>query len=369
MEEVQELPVKPTSPPENVPNKVGGKADNSANWRTKKSAPEEKEKPSEQVVERPFKAVPALSRKSIPEERVQREEPSEVNKGSNNHKAPEFRRVSQADEEVNVEEVAQKAMGAEISLSMQDLMALSPQLRSELLQRFKKRKVPVLMDEVVDKEVTKEDFIWAKQLPQAVKVYMAQELPSYERLNVPDNGLVISDPILQYHQSLSPGETPKKIYVSKESQSLRTVYPKINGVAEEECVCDMGSQIISMSDRTAKELQLIYDPDITIYMQSANGQSDRTLGVARNVPFKFSSITVYLQVHIVKDPAYKVLLGRPFDVLTSSVIANFGDGSATITITCPNTKQRITMNTYVRGEPRAKPDQDPTISGFQTSRN
>jgi len=68
-------------------------------------------------------------------------------------------------------------------------------------------------------------------------------------------------------------------------------------------------------------------------MQSANRTVERTLGLARNVPFSFGAITIYLQVHVIKDPAYKVLLGRPFDVLTGSIVVNSTDGGQTVTIT------------------------------------
>ena len=63
-------------------------------------------------------------------------------------------------------------------------------------------------------------------------------------------------------------------------------------------------------------LAVSWDPDIKIQVQSANKTVEETLGLAKNVPFIFGDITVYLQVHIFTDPAYKVLLGRPFNVLT-----------------------------------------------------
>ncbi len=61
-------------------------------------------------------------------------------------------------------------------------------------------------------------------------------------------------------------------------------------------------------------------------MQSANKQVEKSLGMAKNVPFLFSDITVYLQVHIIHDPTYDILLGRPFNVLTSSTVYNNTDG-------------------------------------------
>ena len=86
-------------------------------------------------------------------------------------------------------------------------------------------------------------------------------------------------------------------------------------------------------------------------MQSANRSLEQTLGLAKNVPFVFGTITVYLQVHIMEEPAYKILLGRPFDVVTESLIKNEKDGTQSLTLTDPNTGERCVMNTHERGKP------------------
>ena len=69
----------------------------------------------------------------------------------------------------------------------------------------------------------------------------------------------------------------------------------------------------------------------------------------KNVPFKIGEITVYLQVHILRQPAYDILLGRPFDVLTESVVCNYSDENQTITILDPNTSRRATVPTVKHG--------------------
>jgi hypothetical protein len=137
--------------------------------------------------------------------------------------------------------------------------------------------------------------------------------------------------------------------IGVDSASLRVVYPLIQGNAQAESILDGGSQIVSMSLATAIELGLIWDPDINIFMQSANGQVEKTVGLARNVPFRFGDITVYLQVHVIRDPAYKVLLGRPFDILTASNVQNQRDGGQILTLTDPATRKRCTLPTFERG--------------------
>src|SRR6266853_223310 len=168
---------------------------------------------------------------------------------------------------------------------------------------------------------------------------------------IPKGSIVLTDPVEQYLQGLDSTETPKEIYVSKESHALKTIYPVINKYGQVESLLDGGSQIVSMDSEVAKKLAIPWDPDITIQMQSANRTVERTLGLARNVPFNFGGITIYLQVHVIKDPAYKVLLGRPFDVLTGSVVVNSTDGGQTVTITDPNSGKRAMLPTFDRGKP------------------
>jgi hypothetical protein len=42
---------------------------------------------------------------------------------------------------------------------------------------------------------------------------------------------------------------------------------------------------------------------------SANSGINQSLGLSHNVPFLVGDITVYLQVHILRNPAYDILKG------------------------------------------------------------
>ena len=99
--------------------------------------------------------------------------------------------------------------------------------------------------------------------------------------------VVVIDPVMQYINALGPGEKPKSV----------------------ESLLNPGLQIVSMSRDVAKTLQVTWDPDITEHMESANKTLEKTLGLAKNVPFVFGPITVYLQVHVIEKVAYWVLLG------------------------------------------------------------
>jgi hypothetical protein len=116
-----------------------------------------------------------------------------------------------------------------------------------------------------------------------------------------------------------------------------------------ESIIDPGSQIVAMSEEVCMELGLIYDPTIMLNMQSANGKVDQSLGLSRNVPMRIGDITLYIQIHIIRNPAYDILLGRPFDVLTESIVRNFANEDQTLTIRDPNTGMHATIPTMAHG--------------------
>ena len=84
-------------------------------------------------------------------------------------------------------------------------------------------------------------------------------------------------------------------------------------------------------------------------MQDAGGKLNKTVGLACNVPFRFSEITLYLQVHVQSKAPFQVLLGRPLDVLGKSLVKNFANGDQEITLTDPNSGKRVTVPTFPRG--------------------
>lgn len=165
-----------------------------------------------------------------------------------------------------------------------------------------------------------------------------------------EGSIIIGDPALQYFESLGPGQKPRDIKVSMGllSGKLRCLYPKIRGI-QVEAINDSGSQIVSASLETATKMGMNWDPNLTILMEAANKQVQRTLGLARNVPFDFGEITVYLQVHILRHAPYEILLGRPFEILAETVIASKRNGDVEVTITDPYSGKRSTLQTYPRG--------------------
>ena len=116
-----------------------------------------------------------------------------------------------------------------------------------------------------------------------------------------------------------------------------------------EAILDLGCQIVTMSEEVCLTLAIPYNPNVCLNMVSTNGGVDLSLGLAKNVPFKIGEIMVYLQVHILQQPAYDILLGRPFDVLRESVVQNYSNENQTITILNLNTSKCATVPTIRQG--------------------
>ena len=220
-----------------------------------------------------------------------------------------------------------------VTLSPEELFALSPEVRNRLREAITPRRIQ------------------AGETAMSTNVFIDHNPvnPSFE--DCPDC-IVIPDPYEIYLKTLQPGEIPEPLIVAKESHALRSIMMVVDNKEEIESIVDPGSQIIAMSEEVCHDLGLIYDPGIRLNMQSANGDIDQSLSLSRNVPCRIGTVTLYLQIHVIRAAAYDILLGRPFDVLTESTVKNFANEDQTITITDPNSKRNATIPTISRGPPR-----------------
>ena len=135
--------------------------------------------------------------------------------------------------------------------------------------------------------------------------------------------------------------------VATESSALHAILSTVDGQDKVEAILDPGCQIVAMSEEVCNALALHYDPIIQLNMMSANDGIDQSLGLARNVLFLIGDIILYLQIHVLRNLAYDILLGWPFNVLTRSVVWNYLDENQTITILDLNTGKKATVLTAV----------------------
>ena len=256
-------------------------------------------------------------------------------------------------------DVYSRTMDTPITVTQRELLSLSPEVRAQIREATTTRRVAVQnTQEPVDEsanflQVENSDEEDKAEIP-AVPTFA---IPKSQHRVPPEGAIVIPDPIETYIRSLPTGThpDPDRLVVACENSAVRSVFALVDNNRKKECILDSGCQVVTISKAVSHELAIAYDPTFRISMQSANGELDMSLGLARNVPFKIGPVTFYMQAHVIDSNAYDVLLGRPFDVLTESVIRNFANEDQTITIHDPNTGQHVTVPTLARGAHKADP--------------
>jgi hypothetical protein len=80
-------------------------------------------------------------------------------------------------------------------------------------------------------------------------------------------------------------------------------------------------------------------------MEAANSTITKTHDCLRNIRFTFDDIDIYLQVQVMLNAPYDILLGCPFYALTECITKDFANRDQHLTITDPNTWQCVTIPT------------------------
>ena len=268
---------------------------------------------------------------------------------------PAYRTLPPVHDSAIATSVFQRSMEAPITITQRELLSLSPEVRSQVRDTTTTRRIPNKENVISQNLYEDQDDIDFDNVTGTYPVATYALSDAYNR-PIPKGAVIVPDEIENYYKSLGQKEDPdiNCLTVAGESCAIRSLYALIDNSHRVECILDPGCQIIAMSEDICHDLGLAYDPSIVLHMQSANGTLDQSLGLARNVPFQVGKITIYLQVHIISSPAYDVLLGRPFDVLTESIVRNFANEDQTITIQDPNSGQRVTIPTFPRNRKALK---------------
>ncbi len=279
---------------------------------------------------------------------------------------PAYRNIAPIYDAETATDIYNRSLEAPVTITQRELLSIAPDVRAQYKEATTAKR-STNTENQAQNNPQQQDRTQERVLNTLHSMPAAVALTASQHRSPPEGATVIDDPFEQYYRSLRPGEQPdpQRIIVAKDSAALRSIYPLVDNTLKVECILDPGSQIIAMSEEVCHELSLLYDPSITLNMQSANGTVDKSLGLARNVPFRIGNLTFYMQVHIIRAPAYDILFGRPFDILTESVVRNFSNEDQTITVSDPNTGQVVTVPTMPRGSPRFTPENH---AGFQNLR-
>jgi hypothetical protein len=238
--------------------------------------------------------------------------------------------------------VYSRMMDTQVTVTPHELLSLLPELWTQVNESTTRRCFAC-----INAQANIEEFIMA--MPENSAEMHTSAALSTAMCAPPADATVMDDPYEAMLKARYMGKSGKQddIEVAAESNSLRAILPVIDNMEKVEAILDPGCQIVAMSEEVCVALAIPYDPSIRLNMVSANGGVDRSLGLAWNVPFLIGDITLYLQVHVLRSLAYDILLGRPFDILTQSVVCNYRDENQTITIVDPDTSKTVTVPTHM----------------------
>ncbi|GAW05094.1 hypothetical protein LENED_006929 [Lentinula edodes] len=236
--------------------------------------------------------------------------------------------------EAAVERIIQTGMASMVSVRQDDLLAIAPEYRKKVKDAITSRRIGV--DGVLLDDMKLLEPVLMIDLDLAKGLY-----------SVP----VSQEDLANFFTDFGDAKEGDGFYVAKESHSIRAVNATIGG-RPAHCILDGGCSIVVMSDAACNAFGFAFDPEKRINLQSANGNTDWSLGLAKDVPFRFGDVIAFLQVQVVDSPAYDFILGRPFEILMQASYKNFLSGDQHLTLTDPNTYKTTTIPTVPREPPR-----------------
>ena len=185
-------------------------------------------------------------------------------------------------------------MNLQITLTQHELLSLSPEVRSQVHEATSNQWVPwvsvqtaptdqnfVDMIMSIESEDDEEDQAWreATQLDTMVATYHSMVYSSmlekqnrmYSNAEPPPSSTIIKDPYEVFLSTTPVGRCLDWLTVMKKSSALCSILPLINHHLFVKSILDPSSQVISMAEEACHSLGLIYNSEVKLSMQSANG--------------------------------------------------------------------------------------------------
>ena len=135
---------------------------------------------------------------------------------------------------------------------------------------------------------------------------------------------------------------------------LRCIDGLVDGKYPVECTLDSGVQLIAMRRAIWTDLsqypQFPLKPTKTYNMVAADHSRSSTLGTLENVLLKFGDVELYIQVQVVEDAPFNILLGQPFFAVAGAQTSHSTSGEQLITLKDPNSGSVLTLATKGKGE-------------------
>lgn len=222
---------------------------------------------------------------------------------------PQFKYQTPLEDPKLTKAVLERVLDAKVELSQRELLALAPDIRKQIKEMATTKRVAVSSME------TTEAF-----LTQVLEL-----------------------------EGAGGGDMAEERIVAAERFPLRYIDTEIHGKHKVNCVLDTGSQIIAMNRKVWERIGMPILSQHTIVMESANKTTSKSLGLMNNVALRIGPLILYIQVQVMDNVPFEVLLGRPFQALTNCVTRDFANGQQHVTLQDPNSGVEVTVPTFERG--------------------
>ena len=224
---------------------------------------------------------------------------------------PKYHYKAPVEASVKTREIVDRALDATITVSTRELLATSPEARRQFKDIVGNKKVSANVAEM-----------------EAVDTFLTSFTSSYS----------LDDDLRKYRENASAAH----------SLPLRVIYPTFAPGFMPECILDGGAQVVIVRRDVWERLHVPLSTDKRMKMESANAGTTLTIGVVENHPVMLGPVTVYLQLQVVEDAPFEVLLGRPFfDVTSCSEISEQG-GKHVLVVKNPRGGDNYLIATYPR---------------------
>ena len=219
---------------------------------------------------------------------------------------PQFRYVTPIEDPALIKKLVDQSLESSITISTRELLSVAPDVRRQI------------KDQLITKRIATSAFVETEEQSTPSNVFNANVAEDQDRL-----------------------------IVAKHAEGLRVIDILIQGVKVIATVDD-GSEIVSIRQDVWERIGLPIRSDKIMIMESANKTRDQTMGLLQDLKINIGGYNFYLQVQVVKDAPYEMLLGMPFYTLTSADHKHFDNGDSRLTLLDPNTGDTITIPTRPR---------------------
>jgi hypothetical protein len=133
-------------------------------------------------------------------------------------------------------------------------------------------------------------------------------------------------------------DSTNDLQVGHDSIPLCSIFPLIEGKL-------MVGQIVAMNSIIWEKLSNDLQVEHALKMEAANFTITEMHSYLRKIRFTFDDIDIYLQVQVMPNAPYDILLGCLFYALTKCITKYFSNSDQHLTMTDPNTRQCVTILT------------------------